>query len=270
MTVGSTVAASPPPASGHRATSGRVLVRDVARAFDTPGGSREALDGVNLDLAPGETVALVGPNGSGKSTLLRLIAGLLLPDRGSVEIDGRPVTGPDAAVGIVFQEPRLLAWRDVASNIALPLELGGVPVAERTARAHELATLVGLAGYQAARPRELSGGLRQRAAIARALALGPAVLLMDEPFSALDALTRERFDVELRDLAGRTGTTVLMVTHSIPEAVLVADRVVVLSPRPGRVVGEVVVTRASPASGAADAAFGPAAAAVRALLEGTR
>jgi NitT/TauT family transport system ATP-binding protein len=256
-------------ASPDGAGRGAVVLRDVARGFDAPSGRREALEGINLEIAGGEIVALVGPNGSGKSTLLRVVAGLLPADRGTVTIDGRTVSGPDPAVGIVFQEPRLLAWRTVVSNIAFPLELAGRPAPQRAARAQELVAFVGLDGYERARPRELSGGMRQRTAIARALALGPRVLLMDEPFSALDALTRERFDVEVRDLAARAGTTVLLVTHSIPEAVLVADRVVVLSPQPGRVVGEVPVDRTSPRASVTpdQAAFGPAAAAVRAHLE---
>jgi NitT/TauT family transport system ATP-binding protein len=255
--------------TSERVMRGRLHLDDVARGFDTPVGRREALDGLRLEVAPGEIVALVGPNGSGKSTLLRIVAGLIPPDRGRVEIDGRPVTGPDPAIGIVFQEPRLLAWRTVVSNIAFPLELAGVRPPERLRRARELVELVGLGGFERARPVELSGGMRQRTAIARAMALGPSVLLLDEPFSALDALTRERFDAELRELAEQAGTTVLLVTHSIPEAVITADRVAVLSPAPGRVVAEVPVPRLSPLSAIAaeEAAFGPAAAAIRAHLE---
>jgi NitT/TauT family transport system ATP-binding protein len=248
--------------------TGDVTLTGVARSFAAADGRLEALAGVDLALAPGEIVALVGPNGSGKSTLLRVIAGLLPPDRGRVEIDGRPVTRPSPAVGMVFQEPRLLAWRDVVDNVAFPLELAGEPVGRRRARARDEVERVGLGGFERARPSELSGGMRQRAAIARALVMDPPVLLMDEPFSALDALTRERFDIDLRALVRRSGTTVLLVTHSIPEAVLVADRVAVLSPRPGRVVAEVpVARRPDDEMTPDDAAFGPAAAAVRANLE---
>jgi NitT/TauT family transport system ATP-binding protein len=251
-----------------------VELQDVHKRF----GWVEVLRGFSMRVNRGQTIAIIGPSGSGKSTLLRVVAGLLSPDRGQVAIDGREVRGPDPAVGIVFQEHRLLAWRGVASNIGLPLEIAGWSRADRRTRIAELVGLVGLEGYETARPVELSGGLRQRAAIARALALRPSVLLLDEPFSALDALTRERFDAEIRDLAVRAGTTVLLVTHSIPEAVLVADRVAVLSPRPGRIVGEVPIPRSAagpgrsgmPAPGPAgpdEAAFGDAAAQVRAFLE---
>ena len=146
----------------------------------------------------------------------------------------------------MFQEPRLLPWRDALANVAYPLELAGRPADERETRAHELLRLVGLDGFAAARPHRLSGGMRQRVALARALALGPSVLLLDEPFSALDALTRERFDIELLGLWSKTATTVVVVTHSISEAVLLADRVVVLSPRPGRVAAVVVPALARP------------------------
>ena len=188
-----------------------------------------------------QVVALIGPNGCGKSTLLRLVSGLLRPDAGSIELDGRPVTGPDPRVGFVFQEPRLLPWRDAAANVAYPLELAGWSRDRREQQVTDLLGLVGLREFRGARPHELSGGMRQRLAIARALALGPSVLLLDEPFSALDALTRERFNAELLRLWERTATTILLVTHSISEAVYVADRVVVLSPRPGHVVADVAV-----------------------------
>jgi NitT/TauT family transport system ATP-binding protein len=186
-------------------------------------------------------VALIGPNGCGKSTLLRVISGLIAPDDGSVAIDGRPVRGPDEAVGLVFQEPRLLAWRSVEDNVRFPMELAGWPRHRQAARAAELLRLVGLRDFARAKPSTLSGGTAQRVAIARALALEPAALLLDEPFSALDALTRERFNAELLTLWQRTGSTIVLVTHSIPEAVFLADRVVVLSPRPGRVVADIRV-----------------------------
>ncbi len=228
-----------------------------------------AVESVSFDVPDGSIVAIVGPNGSGKSTLLRLIGGLLLPDSGEIRIGDRPVEGADARVGIVFQEPRLLPWRDVVGNVALPLELAGMPGPARERRARELLGLVGLEGFDGARPHQLSGGMRQRAAVARALVREPGVLLLDEPFSALDALTRERLDLELLRLWERTATTIVLVTHDIAEAVFLADRVVVLSARPGRVVADIPVTLPRPRdrSGLDAAAFSAAAAAIRARLE---
>jgi NitT/TauT family transport system ATP-binding protein len=246
-----------------------VRLAGVRRSFAASDGSTlVALDGLDLEVAANEIVTIIGPNGSGKSTLLRIVGGLLGPDVGTVEVEGRPVDGPDRAVGFVFQEPRLLPWRDALGNVAYPLEIAGTPRAEREERAHEMLTLVGLDGFAGARPHHLSGGMRQRVALARALALGPSVLLLDEPFSALDALTRERFDIELLRLWGKTSTTVVVVTHSISEAVLLADRVVVLSHRPGRIVTTVVPALARPRSleDLAGPALAHAAAAVRAAL----
>lgn len=226
-------------------TGDRILasleVAHVSRSFPTPGGRLQALRDVSFTVGSREIVALVGPNGCGKSTLLRIVGGLIPADQGSVTIDGRPVSGPDPAVGFVFQEPRLLPWRSAAGNVALPLELVGRPLTERDARSADLLALVDLADFARARPHQLSGGMRQRVAIARALALEPAILLLDEPFSALDALTREHFGQELLGIWERTATTIVLVTHSIAEAILLADRVLVLSPRPGQVLAEVPV-----------------------------
>lgn len=217
-----------------------VRLAGVSRSFPVrPSGSLLALEKIDLAVRRREIVAIVGPNGSGKSTLLRVIGGLLAPDAGSVVVEGRPVTGPDPAVGFVFQEPRLLPWRSALDNVGYPLELAGVGQAARRDRARDLLRLVGLAAFAQARPSELSGGMRQRVGIARALALGPSVLLLDEPFSALDALTRDRFNLELLRLWERTATTIVLVTHSIPEAVFLADRVLVLSPQPGRIEAEI-------------------------------
>jgi NitT/TauT family transport system ATP-binding protein len=200
------------------------------------------LDRLDLRIGGGEIVALIGPNGSGKSTLLRVIAGLLPPASGSVALDGRPVTGPDPRIGLVFQEPRLLPWRSAADNITYPLELAGWPIDRRRERLDELIEVVALdSSVLRNRPSELSGGQAQRVALARSLALEPGVLLLDEPFSALDALSRERFDLELLALWERAAPTILLVTHNIAEAILVADRVVVLSARPGRVVADLPV-----------------------------
>jgi NitT/TauT family transport system ATP-binding protein len=210
-------------------------------SFPIDGRTVTVLDGIDLEVAPRSVVALVGPNGCGKSTLLRVIAGLLPAAGGSVEVEGRPVAGPDPRVGLVFQEPRLLPWRTALTNVAFPLEVAGHDRPAREARALDLLALVGLRDWASARPGELSGGMRQRLAIARALALEPSVLLLDEPFSALDALTRERFNVELLRLWERIGTTIVLVTHSIPEAVFLADRVVVMSPRPAVVAADIAV-----------------------------
>ena len=230
-----------------------------------------ALDAIDLDIRPREVIALIGPNGCGKSTLLRVIGGLIAPDGGMVALDGDPVTGPDPRIGLVFQEPRLLAWRSAEDNVRFPMELAGWPESRQAARAEDLLGLVGLREFAKAKPSTLSGGTRQRVSIARALALEPRVLLLDEPFSALDALTRERFNAELLRLWERTGTTIVLVTHSIPEAVFLADRVVVLSPRPGRVVAEVPVglPRARRVAGLASAVGTSVAADVRRHLVDT-
>jgi NitT/TauT family transport system ATP-binding protein len=229
---------------------GTIRVDGVDLSFPVRGGGRlPVLDGTTLEIAGGGIVALIGPNGCGKSTLLRVIAGLLTPDRGEVTIDGSPIVGPDPRIGLVFQEPRLLPWRSAADNITYPLELAGWPAARRAQRLADLADLVALdPGVTANRPAELSGGTRQRVALARALALEPEVLLLDEPFSALDALSRERFDLELLRLWERAATTILLVTHSIAEAILVADRILVMSPRPGRVVADIPVELPRPRS----------------------
>ena len=223
-----------------------VDVRDVALTFRTPGGPRPALDDVTLRVAPGEVVSLIGPNGSGKSTLLRVIGGLLSPDRGTVLLDGRPVHGPDPEIGIVFQDPRLLPWRSVATNVTYPLELAGWSKERRRARLADVLALVDLEGTENARPGQLSGGMRQRAALARALVMQPRLLLLDEPFSALDALSRERFNLELLELWSQTNASIVVVTHSIPEAIFLGDRVVVLSSGPGRVVADIPVELARP------------------------
>jgi ABC-type nitrate/sulfonate/bicarbonate transport system ATPase subunit len=246
-----------------------VSLAGVRRTFAAPDGTTlVALDGLDLEVAANEIVTIIGPNGSGKSTLLRIVGGLLAPDAGTVEVEGRPVAGPDRAVGFVFQEPRLLPWRDALANVVYPLEIAGAARADREARGHEMLRLVGLDGFAAARPHHLSGGMRQRVALARALALGPSVLLLDEPFSALDALTRERFDIELLRLWEKTSTTVVVVTHSISEAVLLADRTVVLTHRPGRVATIVPSPLGRPRrlEDLASPALAQAAAAVRAAL----
>lgn len=217
-------------------------IQGVGRDFHTKAGVTHAVSGVDLTIQRGEFVALVGRSGCGKTTLLRMIGGLLPPTVGTVEVngrqlwrDGRVESTAVTKLGFVFQESNLFPWFSVLDNIALPLKLRGVAKQERRARAAELAALVGLAGFERSYPRELSGGMRQRAAIARALSTKPELLLMDEPFGALDAMTRERMNLELQRIVLETESTVVFVTHDIPEAVFLADRVVHMTPRPGRI-----------------------------------
>jgi NitT/TauT family transport system ATP-binding protein len=226
------------------------------------------LQDVELRVAEREIVAIVGPNGCGKSTLLRVISGLLAPDHGQVLAFDSTVAGPEPRIGLVFQEPRLLPWRSVLDNVAFPLELAGVGRSDRVARAREVIRLTGLEGFDEAFPDQLSGGMAQRASLARALAPEPDVLLLDEPFSALDAMTRERLDDELLRLWGQTGTTIVLVSHSISEAVFLSDRVLVMTQRPGRIIAEVPVMASRPRSlsGSRASAFSQAADRVRALL----
>lgn len=213
-------------------------------------GDLDALADVSFDVARGEFVCLIGPSGCGKSTLLRIVAGLLEPSAGELVLDGQPLRAPGRRVGLVFQQPTLLPWRTVQDNIALPLELAGQSPEEVRRQTQALIRLVGLAGFEDEYPLHLSGGMAQRTAIARALAQNPEMLLLDEPFGSLDALTRERMAAELLRIWEETRSTVLMVTHSVEEAALLADRVVVLSPRPGRVVEIVPVTLPRPRSAA--------------------
>ncbi len=253
------------------ATLAAISVENVSRSFVVDGRPLLVLDDVTFDLPPHGVSCVIGPNGSGKSTLLRLVAGLLTPDAGQILIDGQPVAGADTRVGLVFQEPRLLPWRTALDNVAFPLELAGVRSAARRERARTLLNLVGVGGFAAAYPHQLSGGMRQRVAIARALARDPQILLLDEPFSALDALTRERFNDELLELWQRTGTTIVLVTHSIAEAIYLADEVVVLTSAPGRVAARVPVPIGRPRQPQAfdSAAFTRTAAILRAQLGGT-
>jgi NitT/TauT family transport system ATP-binding protein len=215
--------------------SGTAAVRldGVDKAF----GPVQALTGIDLTVAGGEFVALIGPSGCGKSTLLRVVADLEQPTDGTVEVGGKTPHRArlDQDYGIAFQQAGLLDWRTVVENVELPLQVHGVDKAKRRARATELLDLVGLADFAGSRPGELSGGMQQRVAIARALAPSPKLLLMDEPFGALDEMTRERMQAELLRIVGETGAAVLFVTHSIPEAAVLANRVVVMSARPGRI-----------------------------------
>lgn len=217
-----------------------VELRGVGKVFASPGGAAapvRALAGIDLSIAKGEFISLIGPSGCGKSTLLRVVGDLTGATEGNVLVNGKPAERArlDRDYGMVFQAPVLFDWRTVQGNVELPLELIGLPKAERAAKARAMLELVELGAYTGHRPWQLSGGMQQRAAIARALALDPAILLMDEPFGALDEMTRERMNLELLRIWERTGTTVIFVTHSIPEAVFLSTRVVVMSARPGRI-----------------------------------
>ncbi len=213
-----------------------VTIEDVSKSYSVRTGDDVlALDRVHLDITPGSFVAIVGPSGCGKSTLLSLLAGLIPVSSGRLCIDGDEVHKPHPKVGVVFQSDLLLYWRTILDNILLPVEIKGLDRVAYTARARELLAQVGLDGFDNKFPSELSGGMRQRVAICRALIQEPGLLLMDEPFGALDALTREQMIMDLQIMWMRLGNTVLFITHGIDEAVFLSDRVIVMSPRPGRV-----------------------------------
>ncbi|ARU53866.1 ABC transporter ATP-binding protein [Cellulosimicrobium cellulans] len=195
-----------------------------------------ALDDVSLSVQPGEFVTIVGPSGCGKSTLLKIVAGLTAYTEGEVRLYGQPVTRPQRDIGFAFQRSALLEWRGVRKNILLQAEMRGMDKRRAQERADALIALTGLTGFEKALPHELSGGMQQRVALCRALLHEPRVLLMDEPFGALDALTREQMNIEMNRIWRETGTTIVLVTHSVPEAVFLGSRIVVMSPRPGRIV----------------------------------
>jgi NitT/TauT family transport system ATP-binding protein len=218
-------------------TPAAVALEGVGKRFGEGPAAVQAVTGIDLTVAPGEFVSLIGPSGCGKSTLLRIVANLIEPSEGSVLVNGKSASRArlDQDYGIAFQSAGLLEWRTVQGNVELPLGLHGVGKAQRREQALELLDLMGLADFASHRPSQLSGGMQQRVAIARALARRPALLLMDEPFGALDEMTRERMQSELIRICAETGAAVVFVTHSIPEAVFLSQRVVVMSPRPGRI-----------------------------------
>src|SRR5918996_3359543 len=226
-----------------RAPSGDRFIEfdGVTKRYQTRHGSTLALNDVSVSVGRQEFVVLIGQSGCGKTTMLRILAGLIRPTEGEVRVEGRSLWRGErrddealAKLGLVFQDPNLFPWYSVEENIALPLRIRGVGKRERRERARELSELVGLSGFEESYPRELSGGMRQRVAIARSLSYRPEILLMDEPFGALDALTRDKMNLELQRIAAATDATVVFVTHSITEAVFLADRIVLLSARPGR------------------------------------
>ncbi|HZM79340.1 MAG TPA: ABC transporter ATP-binding protein [Candidatus Limnocylindrales bacterium] len=216
--------------------AGAVDVTDLVVTFKSKRATTTALDGITLTVAPGDLVTIVGPSGCGKSTLLKIVAGLVRPTSGTVSLMGREVKGPEKEIGFVFQRAALLEWRGARKNILLQAEMRGMDRTLAAKRADELIDLTGLTGFEKALPHELSGGMQQRVALCRALLHQPRVLLMDEPFGALDALTRESLNEELNRIWRETGTTILLVTHSIAEAVFLGTRVAVMSRRPGKII----------------------------------
>jgi NitT/TauT family transport system ATP-binding protein len=211
-------------------------IKGVTHAYRTPSGPLPVLDNLELGVPEGTFAAVVGPSGCGKSTLTRLVAGLMLPDRGEVWLHGERVRSPRKTVGMAFQNPVLLEWRTILDNVILPLEIVAprMPRAQRVARAEELLSLVGLSGFEGKKPSELSGGMRQRASLCRAIVHKPEVLIMDEPFGALDAFTREDLWQTMRDLRAKEPFTCVLITHDLRESVFLGDQVIVLSGRPAR------------------------------------
>ena len=231
---------------GATAAKPAIEIRSLSKTFWVAGGTVRALRDINVSVNSGEFVAFVGPGGCGKSTLLGIVAGLVSPTSGHVLLEGEAVTEPSRKVGFMFQAPVLLPWRNVENNVLLPAEVFGADVKTYRQKAREVIKAVGLGEFVGAYPKQLSGGMQQRVALARVLAYEPEVLLMDEPFGALDEFTREAMNLELMRIAQSVGIMVLFVTHNISEAVFLADRVVVMTPRPGQVSGVVEVALPRP------------------------
>jgi NitT/TauT family transport system ATP-binding protein len=221
--------------SSRKVAAEKIKIQGLHKTYLTRTGRTVALQDVDLTIGADEFIALVGPSGCGKSTLLRLVSALIKPSKGKILIDGVALSGPSKDVGIVFQQAVLLPWRNVIDNVLLPAEILGLDMKKARERAHQLLELVGLAGFEKRSPHELSGGMQQRAAICRGLIHNPSVLLMDEPFAALDAMTREELGFELLRIWAVEKKTIIFVTHNISEAILLSDRVVAMSPRPGRI-----------------------------------
>ena len=219
-------------------TSAILQAKSLSKAYETTHGDLLAIDHINFSVAPGEFVCIVGPSGSGKTTLLQMLGGLLLPTTGAVLTNDRPLVEPPPEISIVFQKPNLMPWRTVLENVILPLQIEGTSRQEAAEKARKVLQLVGLSDFAQSHPKELSGGMEQRVALARALIQQPRILLLDEPFGARDALTRERLNREILRLWQTQQLTAIMVTHNIHEAVLLADRVLVLSPRPAIIAAD--------------------------------
>ncbi len=223
------------PAEAKPSLAPLIRIDGVSKTYRTADGPVPSLSPLSFDIGEGEFMTIVGPSGCGKSTLLKMVAGLLAPTGGTITLGGKRVEGPPDDVGIVFQSPVLLGWRSVLDNVMLQIEMRKLPRSQYLPKAKALLETTGLAGFERKFPWQLSGGMQQRASICRALVHDPAVLLMDEPFGALDAMTRERMNLELQRIWSATRKTVLFITHSIPEAVFLADRVLVMSERPGSI-----------------------------------
>ncbi len=239
-----------------------IEIRGVSHAYKTPKGPLQVLDGLDLSVPEGTFAAVVGPSGCGKSTLTRLVAGLMIPDAGEVRLHGERVRSPRKTVGMAFQNPVLLEWRTILDNVILPLEIVAprMPRAQRVARAEELIALVGLQGFEMKKPSELSGGMRQRASLCRSIVHKPEVLIMDEPFGALDAFTREDLWQTMRDLRAKEPFTAVLITHDLRESIFLGDQVIVLSGRPART--QRVVTVDLPADRNIDVLYTPEATAM--------
>lgn len=231
----------PIPQAPENPRSSIIKVQGLSAEFPNKDGALRALDAVSFSIPPQEFICILGPSGSGKSTLLRILGGLLPPTYGKVAFNGSPVQGPSRQIGLVFQDANLMPWRTVLENITLPLEITNIPKSDAKEDARRLVKLVGLEGFEDWMPPDLSGGMAQRVAIARALIYDPDLLLLDEPFGALDALTRERMALELLRIWQVSQKTVIMVTHSISEAILLADRILVLTSRPGKICLDMAV-----------------------------
>jgi NitT/TauT family transport system ATP-binding protein len=230
------------------ATDPLIAVRGLAKTYGTGPGAVRALEAIDFEVREGEFVAILGPSGCGKTTLLKILAGLIPASEGSALLRGTPIAGPRRDIGVVFQAPVLFPWRSVIDNVLLPVDVQRLGRERSRATARELLRLVGLEEFERRYPWELSGGMQQRVAIVRALVHDPALLLMDEPFGALDAMTREQMNLELQRIWLERRKTVVFITHSIPEAVFLADRVLVMTPRPGRLADAVPVDLARPRS----------------------
>ena len=247
----------------------KLSVRRVGKTYRARSGNVPALDGFDMDVDEGQFVSIVGPSGCGKSTLLWSMAGLHTPDTGEILLDGAPITGPHPQVAMVFQEANLLPWQDLARNIELPMRLRRTNPDVTRARIASLLERVGLRGFERTYPRELSGGMQQRAAIVRALSINPSLLLMDEPFGALDSFTREEMNLLVEEIWIETRKTIVFITHSIPEAVFLSDRVFVMSGRPGRLlrVFDIDLPRPRPLSAIDSHHFADIVAAVKGSLD---